>query len=343
MRIERLEQIWREIEASPRPQQLGWVRRLANPGATVPVHAAVACQGDARSIMFDMPLACLGLLNDLPATAGLSVELAPALQGVPEGQRTLAVALEDRQFADIFSVFCADLVDGISGRSAVQDAIVLLLNRLERWQRFLGQASEGLSQQAQIGLFGELWLLREILVPVCGIGMVDAWCGAQREPQDFVVPGVCAIEVKTTAAKSLSHVRIHGERQLDSTALTCLFLACLRLQRDDRAGKTLNDLVDELMRLAETAPEFSTLLEQRISDAGWLERHRQRYVVNRFVVAERRFFNVEEGFPRLLRGALAAGIDEVEYRLDLRACGFAERGQAQVESTLLALPLPTRI
>lgn len=293
--------------------------------------------------MFDMPIAGLGLLKDLPATAGLSVELAPALQGVAEGQRTLAVSLEDRQFADIFSVFCADLIDGISSCSSVQDAIVLLFNRLTRWQRFLGQASEGLSHQAQIGLFGELWVLRELIVPISGIGMVDAWCGAQRQPQDFVVPGVCAIEVKTTAAKSLSHVRIHGERQLDSTGLTCLFLACLRLQRDEGAGETLNDLVDDLMRLAETAPEFSTLLEQRISDAGWLERHRQRYVVNRFVVAERRFFHVAEGFPRILSGALPAGVDEVEYRLDLRACGFAERGQAQLESTLRGLPLPTRV
>jgi hypothetical protein len=85
------------------------------------------------------------------------------------------------------------------------------------------------------------------------------------------------------------------------------------------------------------------LLEQRISDAGWLERHRPRYMVNRFVVAERRFFSVEDGFPRLLRGALATGIDEVEYRLDLRSCAFAERSQAQLESTLLGLPLPTRI
>lgn len=342
MRIERLEQIWRDIEASPTPQQLGWVRRLANPDAAVHVHAAVACRGDARSIMFDMPIVCLGLLKELPVTAGLSVALAPALQGVPEGQRTLAVALDDRQFADIFTVFCADLVDGISRCPSVQDAIVLLLNRLERWQRFLGQASEGLSQQAQIGLFGELWVLRELLIPICGIGMVDAWCGAQRKPQDFMVPGICAIEVKTTAAKSLSHVRIHGEKQLDGTALTCLFLACLRLQRDDGVGKTLNDLVDDLMQLTEATPEFLMLLEQRLADVGWLERHRQRYVVNRFVVAERRFFQVEEGFPRLLRGPLPPGIDEVEYRLDLRACGSSECCQSQLESTLRSLPLSTR-
>lgn len=342
MRIEKLDQFWREIEASPRPQQLGWVRRLANPGAVVPVHAAVACQGDVRSIMFDLPAASLGLLKDLPATGGLSVELVPALQGVPEGQRTLAVALDDQQYVDIFSVFCADLVGGISNCTCVQDAVVLLLGRLERWQRFLSKAGDGLSQQAQIGLFGELWMLREILIPLGGIGMIDAWCGAQRAPQDFIVPGVCAIEVKTTVAMSLSHVRIHGEKQLDEAGLTCLFLLCLRLQRDEGTGRTVNDLVDDLWRMADVAPEFAALLEQRIADAGWLERHRQRYEGNRFAVAQRRFFHVGAGFPRLLRGALATGIDEVEYRLDLRACESAERDQAEVESTLQGLPLPFR-
>jgi len=292
--------------------------------------------------MFDIPAASLGPLKDLPATGGLSVEILPALQGVPAAQRTLAVALDDAQYADIFSVFCADLVDGMSNCTCVQDAVVLLLARLERWQRFLGKAGEGLSQQAQIGLFGELWVLREILIPLGGICMIDAWCGAQRAPQDFIVSDVCAIEVKTTAATSLSHVRIHGERQLDDAGLTCLFLMCLRLQRDELTGKTLNDLVDDLWRMADIAPEFAALLEQRIADAGWLERHRKRYEANRLTVAQRRFFHVDEGFPRVLRGALTTGIDEVEYRLDLRACGSAERGQAEVESTLRGLPLRFR-
>ena len=292
--------------------------------------------------MFDIPTTSLGLLKVLPSAGGLSVELVPILHGVPEGQRTLAVALDDRQYADIFTVFCADLVGGFSRCMNVQDAVLLLVNRLERWQRFLGKASDGLSPQAQIGLFGELWMLREILVPLGGIGMVDAWCGALRAPQDFIVPSVCAIEVKTTSTQSLSHVRIHGERQLDETGLICLFLSCLRLQRDEASGKTLNDLVDELGQIAGVAPEFAVLFEQRIADAGWFERHRQRYEANRLVVAQRRFFHVGDGFPRLLRATLTAGIDDVEYRLDLRSCEFAERSQTEVEATLRGLPLPFR-
>jgi ribosomal protein L44E len=291
--------------------------------------------------MFDIPTASLPRLKDLPATGGLSVELVPVLDGVPEGTRTLAVALNDRQYMDIFSVFCADLVTRMSACTNTSDAIVLLLNRLERWQLFLGRAVDGLNQQEQIGLFGELWILREILIPFGGIGMVDAWCGAQRAPQDFIVPGVCAIEVKTTAARTLSHVRVHGETQLDGTGLTCLFLACVRLERDAATAETLNDLVDGLKSVV-AAPEFAAVLEQRIAAAGWFERHRQRYQANRFAIAQRRFFRVEDGFPRLRRAELATGIDEVAYRVDLRACQAAECAQAEVESELLRLQLHSR-
>jgi hypothetical protein len=287
--------------------------------------------------MFDMPTVSLGLLNDLPESAGLSIELVPPLQGVPASQRTLAVALDDPQFTDIFSVFCADLLAGMSRCTSVEDAVVLLLNRLERWQRFLGRSYEGLSQQAQVGLFGELWVLRQLLIPLCGIGVVNAWCGAQRAPQDFVVPGICAIEVKTTASRALTHVRIHGEGQLDDTGLTCLLLACLRLQRDEVAGESLNDLVDALASAVSVVPEFAAILEQRIADAGWFERHRQRYELSRLVVAQKRFFRIRHGFPRLLRDILPGGTDQIEYRLDLRACEHAECGQSEIETTLRAL------
>ncbi|WP_439519607.1 PD-(D/E)XK motif protein [Hydrogenophaga sp.] len=339
MRIETLEQFWQEIEASPKPDQLGWVRRLANAGAVVPVHAAVACRGGTRSIMLDIPVTAVILLQHLPSTSGLTVELVPALQNVPEGMRTLAVALEDYQYVDIFSVFCADVVDGISRCVKVQDAVLLLLQRFQRWQQFLSKAVDGLSQQALIGLYGELQVLREILIPLCGIGMVAAWCGAQRTPQDFIVPGICAVEVKSTMARSMLRVRIHGERQLDDNGLTSLFLVCFRLQREEGSGESLNQLVDELRQRAAIAPEFSMILDQHLADAGWFERHRQRYEAQRLVVAQRRFFRVGEGFPRLLPRSLAAGIDEVEYQLDLRSCESMECGFKEFEASLRALEL----
>jgi hypothetical protein len=334
-----LDRLWLGIEASPLPAQLGWVRRTANPGAAVPVSAAVACRGGARCLLIDIPVALLARLQDLPSTGGLAVELVPALQGVPESHRTLAVTLDDRQYWDLFSVFCADVVDGISRCGRVQDAIVLLLQRLGRWQQFLSAATEGLTRQGVVGLFGELWVLRDILIPLAGISMLESWCGADRKPQDFIVPGLCALEVKTTAGQVLSSVRIHGQQQLDDSGLACLYLVCLRLQHDDGVGESLNQLVDDLRAQAATLPEFAALLEGRLSAAGWLERHRQRYDGQRHLVAQRRFFRVNERFPRLVSASLPVGIDGVEYQLDLRACEDHECGQAELADTLRGLPL----
>lgn len=337
--IRPLEQLWREIEATPRHRAAGWLRRLANPGAAVPAHAAVSCLGSARSLMFDIPVAALGKLQDLPATRGLAVSLVSPLEGVPASQRTLAVELEDPQFADIFAVFCTDLVEGISRCATAVDAIVLLFRRLDRWQEFLIAATDGLSQSAAIGLFGELWVLRNILVPLGGIGLLESWTGAQRAPQDFVVPGICAIEVKTSQARALSHVRIHGEQQLDDTGLACLFLVCLRVEHDADKGENLNKLVADLRSLASGTPEFSFLLEGLLIKAGWVKQHEHRHEHVRLRVAQQRSFRVDHHFPRLITAALDPGINEIEYQVELKACTACECANDELVSTLAALKL----
>ncbi|EZP56616.1 PD-(D/E)XK motif protein [Delftia sp. RIT313] len=334
-----LEQLWRELESISHRKSNGWVRRLGNPGAKVSAHVAVACPSGARSLMIDIPTAALGKLQDLPATGGLVVHLAPPLEGVAAGQRTLAVELEDAQFADIFTVFSIDLIDGISSCATAGDAIVLLFRRLERWQDFLAAAADGISQSAVIGLFGELWVLRDVLVPIGGVGMLESWTGAQRAPQDFIIPSVCAVEVKTSLSGPLTHVRIHGERQLDDVGLTCLFLLCLRVERDADAGESINKLVSDLRSLASSSKEFSILLERLLGQAGWMERHAHRYEHLRLRIAHRRAFRVSNGFPRLIQDSLRPGLSEVDYILELKACTDFECADNVFAETLSKLKL----
>jgi hypothetical protein len=336
-----LEKLWLEIEASEKPRQSGWIRRRTTPSAAVAVHAAVSCDGGKRSLMIDIPITALGRLQNLPITGGLSVTLVPPLEGAPPEQRCLAVELEDIQFSDIFSVFCLDLVDGISRCTKINDAIVLILQRLVRWQEFLSNATDGLSNNAIVGVFGELWFLRTMLVPLAGIGLIKSWTGAQRDPQDFIVPGIGAVEVKTSTARVLSSVRIHGERQLDDSGLGCLFLACLRLEPAGIEGESLNDVINDLRRLATNASEFSSTFDRLLAEVGWMERHVHRYEQLRFHVAQRRFFRVDTRFPRLLTGALPSGVSDVSYQLDLRACSACECTENEVANTLSGLQLST--
>jgi hypothetical protein len=336
--IENLDKLWQELEASRTSGSTGWVRRLANPGSKIQVHAAVKCNEPALSIMLDIPLAVTGGLRGLPTTAGLSVTLQ-AISGIDVDHRALIVELEDREFVDLFSVFCTDLVERLSRCGRIPDAMTLLLERLGRWQHFMSIARDGLSYSSVVGLFGELHVLRSLLVPIGGIAMVAAWTGAQREPQDFVVPGVCALEVKTTESRGFRHVHINGERQLDQSALSHLFLTCIRLQADNQSGENLRTQVDELRALAAGTTEFKLLLERRLLGAGYMDRHAKRYDQFRFRIDEQRFFLVEDGFPRLVPKDLSAGVDAVSYRLDLRNCAPFERNLTEVKSVLGSLQL----
>ncbi len=320
------------------PRDPGWVRRLVNPGAVVPVYAAVASISATRSLMIDIPIGALGVLQDLPITRGLAVRLEPPLKGVPSNQRTLLLALEDRQYSDIFDIFCAHLIDGLSKCAKVLDATTMLIARLNRWQGFLDHAHDRLGKAAIVGLFGELWFLRDFLIPVVGISALASWTGAQKAPQDFLFPGVCAVEVKTSTQRPMGSVIIHGEGQLDDTGLHCLFLACFRLEIDD-TGESLNEVVAALRLRAATAPEFAAGFETLLAQAGWLDRHAPHYELMRFRVVQQRFFEISGDFPRLLPKSLAVGIDRVDYQLDLKACARHERSRADVEQTFSSLAL----
>ena len=333
-----LARVWAGIESSSIPSDRGWVRRQTNPGATVPVYAAIASLSRRRSLMIDIPISALGVLQDLPITGGLAVRLEPPLEGVPADQRTLLVELEDPQYNDIFEIFCAHLIDGLSRCVKVLDATTLLLARMARWQDFLRHSRDCLGKQAVVGLFGELWILLDLLIPKSGVGVLGSWTGAQKMPHDFNLPGVCAIEVKTSTSHPMDTVIIHGERQLDNTGLHFLFLACLRLEPDN-SGQNLNEIITSLRVLAATAPEFAAGFETRLAQAGWLQRHALHYEPLRFRVAQQRFFKISADFPRIVPKFLDLGVDSVDYRLNLKACAAHEQSRTDVEQALLSLNL----
>src|SRR5688572_8495008 len=76
----------------------------------------------------------------------------------------LLIMILNQQHKDIFSVLCEDLINQIAFILDEKLLIKDLLNRLAKWQTLferLGQ--QGLTTEAQRGLFGELYFLRKFL------------------------------------------------------------------------------------------------------------------------------------------------------------------------------------
>lgn len=328
------ESVWAELvrAASSGERTSGWIRRHVEdvPGARV--WHAIRIESSVPALMVDVPTGACGAISELPQTHGLSVT-AEWFPELPETSRAITLVLREGTFGDLFGVFCDDLLRRLGRCTGAVDAVSTVIARLKRWQQFLLAGAEGLGANEVVGLMGELLVLRDHVLPGAGSNGVFFWHGPEQALRDFVLPDGTEIEVKSTSAQKLSHVRISSEHQLAGDHPS-LGLICLRLSSSTGQGETLVDAIVAIRRRLEGFPEQLTRFEALLAEAGYAERHAPRYSARRFVLAEARAFQVRPGFPMLVSEAMPAGIDEVSYRLDLSSCRNFETSPRELLSRL---------
>jgi hypothetical protein len=228
--------------------------------------------------------------------------------------------LTDPACADIFTALATDITQAVAASHAEPAGVAVLVERLRRWQRFLEETGpSGLSPEAQRGLYAELWLLRDHLIPTVGpTAAVLAWAGPSRSAHDFEL-GPIAIEVKSTVAKQHQALRIVSERQLDDTGLDALFVFHLSLAAHRDTGESLPELVDHLRRLAGPTAA-SQQLDDKLIEAGYLDAQRTLYVNPGYAIREANFFHVAVDFPRIIERDLRNGVGDVHYSVSVAEC-----------------------
>jgi hypothetical protein len=191
--------------------------------------------------------------------------------------------------------------------------------RFGHWKRLLsGAALEGLGPNESQALWGELWVMRNLLHPRIGSAAVTGWTGPERADRDFLF-GDVAVEVKTTRGDRPAVATITSERQLDSSALGTLLLVALGVEViPGGLGETLNEMVDQLRSIV--GPSMRAELDDRLHAYGYADVHREKYSVTRYALREMRLYAVEEGFPRITEASLPPGVGRVTYQLALDAC-----------------------
>jgi hypothetical protein len=177
------------------------------------------------------------------------------------------------------------------------------------------KGSQSLSPEAEIGLVGELILLRAIIdegVPLAAA--IESWVGPLDGLWDFEI-GTGALEGKATLSSVGFPVKIGSLEQLDDSVRQPLFLAGVRL-RQAEAGQSLSRLVAEMRDVATGEAEAMRLLDERLIAAGYFDLHANRYIRG-FMLAEIRAVEVKAGFPRLTLGSVPFGVNKAMYEIDL--------------------------
>jgi hypothetical protein len=309
--------LWAALEADSREAAKGFlVRRI--PGDR-DLHLAIDKPTNRRALMLRIATSDLPAgLAALPEFAGFSVSAVPEAQ---TGRVSVHLVMGLAAFSEMFVVLVEDVVGRIVRADSDRSAAKALFERLVRWREFLkAYGPDGLDDEAQRGLYGELWFLRSELIPAVGeIAAINAWVGPLGGPQDFQMPGR-SIETKVSTMKQLQLIRISNERQLDDGACGKLLLFHLSLDARNAGDATLPRLVQEVRELVTPSAEAATLFEDRLLAAGYHDAHSPRYARISYTQRERNIFLVRAGFPRITEDMLVAGTGDVSYSIAVSAC-----------------------
>ena len=242
---------------------------------------------------------------------GIEVDLRA---GEP-GQQRLVLTLEKEVDRDLFEGLCRTLAFALGHAGDSASSLAIALAHIRRWKTFLsGRGGQHLSPEEVRGLFAELAFLLELLDHMPSVAAVEAWLGPEKSHQDFIF-GNTAVEIKSLSGTERSTVRISSEDQLEALN-DALFLRIYRLSNlpEAAAARSLNEIVSEVQaRLGE--PEAIEAFDRKLVVHGYAPL--PDYDDPRFVISDVASHCVLEGFPRLIRSRLPAGIDRVSYDIRL--------------------------
>lgn len=236
-----------------------------------------------------------------------------------------------------FTGLAADVVAELPAAGAPDPAALFAV--VERWRRFFGRTTDGLSHEEQVGLVGELWLLLEWL-PAVTLATVTAWQGPLGGRHDWVTPRL-SVEVKTTGSATGPVIhRVTSLDQLDEPGTGTLYLLSVRAAHDPSGTQSLDALITRARDAASLAgTTCAAALDDRLRAVGVTPAERGRYTDPlRIALAE--LYRVGPGFPRLTTASFPAGVPsgvvDIRYNLDMTACASHLVARAPTDTDELA-------
>ena len=233
-------------------------------------------------------------------------------------KKFLLILLLNKQHKDIFSTLCEDLIFGVSEVTTEQTLVEKILERLAKWQSLFEKVGkQGLSDESQRGLYGEIYFLRFLLNNITDKNYcLKSWLGPEKSIQDFQYSN-WAVEVKTTHGNNHQKIHITSERQLDDSIIEKIFLFHLSLDVRVGNGESLNILIDEVSELLNENTMASNLFKLKLLESGYYDIHKPLYDERGYTIRQENLYRVSGNFPRIMENQIPIGVGDVRYSIVL--------------------------
>jgi hypothetical protein len=216
--------------------------------------------------------------------------------------------------SEAFDGFSAALLMAINDCKLESDIPYIINDICSGFANFFSDKKENkISDSIEVGLFGELFVLDELLT-LFGDNAVSTWLGPEGNKHDFSLFSNIALEVKTSAANRKDLVKINNEFQLSNNNLFALYLRVIFLEKVN-SGVNLNELVKKIiMKIQDT--QILNLFKSKLyqSKFDYLNDIRQK----RFNTISDNFYLVDQSFPKLTFSNIPNEISDLSYKLSLK-------------------------
>lgn len=236
-----------------------------------------------------------------PGTPGIWFELTVEAEGMEYEAYSLLVSVVD------------GLAAGRPFRSSVDEALAHLRELLARRSR--------LSDEQELGLYGELCVLLHLVRAIGEEAATAAWLGPEGGEHDFILPDA-DVEVKTTRSEARIHT-INNATQLTPAPGRPLYLLSIQLTQAGAAlqGKTLPQCIAKVRGALQRS---TRVFDDRLRAIGWRDTDSLTLYTRRFLPRSApRSYRVDADFPAITSDGLAAIIRRPElvvgiaYRIDV--------------------------
>ena len=306
-----------------------YLRQNAPQAEDVLSEMSITMDGEATGIQ--IAIDSTGLMHLLvPVTTQPPAELPPDLTGLRIRHRNLDRGevmdiFSPPAYEAVFTPFCKRLLQALLVES--REPWAAARTEIRSWAAAMRAPRNDFSRITQIGLFGELWVLSNVLIPQIGGDAIDHWTGPDRERHDFV--GERAhLEVKTTT-RSEPQFHISRIDQLYEPNEKSLFLAAVQIEESKGGQQNIGEMIDRIRhQLTGDAGALDQFLG-KVSACGWYEELRHSGELLRFSLRDVEFYRVNEIFPKISSDFIVPnGVRNIEY--DINLCNLPGLDKSEV-------------
>ncbi len=313
----RMLDLWAELEAQ---NQMGIVKRLYD--SSFPYHIFATFTSGERNygIAFSYDKDIEVDITPFDNLKEMNVSLYN--DSSYDNCKLLVISLISPSHRETFSSLCINLINVVKEMPSEKEMIKAVINQLEKWRNlFDKKRAGGMSNDQQQGLYGELHFLQKFLSKKITIPRIvlDYWVGVEAAIRDFQ-GNEWAVEVKTTSTSNPQKITINGERQLDESLLSDLFLYHCSVEVSKSNGEALSSKVEKLRSILGEDISALSLFNEKILQAGYYDEEAELYANRCYKIRDEHFYHVKNDFPRIKEGELRNGVNEVKYSIILDMC-----------------------